>query len=57
MELEKVDALLADPKLYDGAPARIALLGKDKARFAADIAANEERWLTLSAQLEEAERA
>ncbi|RYE11380.1 MAG: ABC transporter ATP-binding protein [Hyphomicrobiales bacterium] len=57
VELEKVDALLADPKLYDGAPARIALLGKDKARFTADLAAAEERWLTLSGELEEAERA
>ncbi len=57
VELQKIDALLADPKLYDGAPARIALLGKDKARFVADIAANEERWLMLSAELEDAEKA
>jgi hypothetical protein len=35
----------------------VALLGKDKARFAADIAEAEERWLSLSAELEEAERA
>jgi ATP-binding cassette subfamily F protein 3 len=56
-ELEKVEAILANPKTYDGAPERIALLGKDKARFAADIAATEERWLSLSSQLEDAERA
>ncbi len=56
-ELEKVDAILSNPKTYDGAPERIALLGKDKARFTADIAAVEERWLTLSAELEDAERA
>jgi ATP-binding cassette subfamily F protein 3 len=56
-ELEKVEAILGNPRTYDGAPERIALLGKDKARFAADIAATEERWLTLSAELEEAERA
>jgi ATP-binding cassette subfamily F protein 3 len=55
-ELEKIEALLADPKLYDGAPQRIALLGKDKARFSADIAAAEEKWLALSADLEAAER-
>jgi ATP-binding cassette subfamily F protein 3 len=55
-ELEKVEAILANPKTYDGAPERIVLLGKDKARFTADIAATEERWLTLSTQLEEAER-
>jgi ATP-binding cassette subfamily F protein 3 len=56
-ELEKLDVLLADPKLYDGAPERLILIGKDKARFAADISAAEERWLALSSQLEEAERA
>ncbi len=56
-ELEKVETILANPKTYDGAPERVALLGKDKARFTADIAATEERWLTLSAQLEDAERA
>jgi len=56
-ELEKVEAILGNPKTYDGAPERIVLLGKDKARFAADIAATEERWLSLSTQLEDAERA
>ena len=56
-ELEKIEAILADPKVYDGAPERIVLLGKDKARFTADIAATEERWLALSEQLETAERA
>ncbi len=55
-ELEKVDAILADPKVYDGAPERIALLGKDKARFTAAIEATEERWLALSEELELAER-
>jgi len=56
-ELAKVEALLADPKLYGGAPERVVLLGKDKARFAADIARNEENWLALSEELETAERA
>ena len=56
-ELEKVEAILANPKTYDGAPERVALLGKDKARYSADIAATEEKWLALSTQLEEAERA
>ena len=55
-ELGKVDALLADPKIYDGSPERVISLGKDKARFAADIATLEERWLSLSSQLEESER-
>jgi len=56
-ELGKVEAILANPRTYDGAPERIALLGKDKARYTDEIAHIEERWLTLSAELEEAERA
>jgi ATP-binding cassette, subfamily F, member 3 len=56
-ELEKVDAILADPKVYDGAPERVVLLGKDKARFSSEIAKVEERWLALSEELEQAERA
>ena len=51
-ELGKVEAILADPKIYDGAPERVILLGKDKARFAAEIAKIEERWLALSEELE-----
>jgi ATP-binding cassette subfamily F protein 3 len=55
-ELGKVEAILADPKTYDGAPQRVTLLGKDKARFEAEIAKVEERWLELSTGLEEAEK-
>jgi ATP-binding cassette subfamily F protein 3 len=55
-ELAKVENILADPKTYDGAPQRIILLGKDKARFEGEIAKAEERWLEMSAQLEDAER-
>jgi ATP-binding cassette subfamily F protein 3 len=56
-ELEKIEAILSDPKVYDGAPERIVLLGKDKARFSSEIAKVEERWLSLSEELEAAERA
>lgn len=56
-ELARVDGFLADPKTYDGAPERVVLLGKDKARFEGEIAKVEESWLTLSEQLEQAERA
>ncbi|HZY68896.1 MAG TPA: ATP-binding cassette domain-containing protein, partial [Devosia sp.] len=56
-ELAKVEAILADPKIYDGAPERVVLLGKDKARFSADIASTEERWLALNEELEAAEQA
>ena len=57
VEIEKIDAQLADPKVYNGAPERLIALGKDKARFAADLETTEEQWLALSAELEEAERA
>jgi ATP-binding cassette subfamily F protein 3 len=57
IELEKIESILADPKVYDGAPERIVLLGKDKARFSSEIATVEERWLSLSEELEQAERA
>ncbi|MBL8594358.1 MAG: ATP-binding cassette domain-containing protein, partial [Devosia sp.] len=56
-ELARVDGFLADPKTYDGAPERVILLGKDKARFEGEIAKVEESWLTLSEELEQAERA
>jgi ATP-binding cassette subfamily F protein 3 len=56
-ELARVDGFLADPKTYDGAPERVILLGKDKARFEGEIAKIEENWLSLSEELEQAERA
>ena len=55
-ELDKIEAQLADPKVYNGAPDKVIALGKDKARFAAELETNEEKWLALSAELEEAER-
>jgi ATP-binding cassette subfamily F protein 3 len=57
VEIDKIDALLADPKVYNGAPERVIALGKDKARFGAELEALEEKWLELSTELEEAERA
>jgi ATP-binding cassette, subfamily F, member 3 len=56
-ELEKVEAALADPKVYNGPADRVVALGKDKARFGQELETTEESWLTLSAELEEAERA
>lgn len=53
-ELDKIEAQLGDPKVYNGPPDRLIALGKDKARFAADLAVTEEKWLELSAELEEA---
>jgi len=56
-ELEKVEAKLADPKLYDGSPEEVITLGKEKSQFEASIAEQEELWLAKSAQLEKAEAA
>ncbi|MVS97766.1 ABC-F family ATP-binding cassette domain-containing protein [Devosia marina] len=56
-EIDKIEAQLADPKVYDGPPDRLIALGKDKARFSSDLEALEESWLEFSAELEEAERA
>ncbi|MBD8065063.1 ABC-F family ATP-binding cassette domain-containing protein [Devosia sp. PTR5] len=57
VEIEKIEVQLADPKVYNGAPDRLIALGKDKARFSADLEQTEEQWLALSAELEDAERA
>jgi ATP-binding cassette subfamily F protein 3 len=57
VELGKIDAILADPAVYDGSPERVIKLGKDKARFEAEIAKVEESWLEMSSELEEAEKA
>jgi ATP-binding cassette subfamily F protein 3 len=57
VEIDKIDAQLADSSVYNGPAERVIALGKDKARFAADLETAEEEWLALSAELEEAERA
>lgn len=57
VEIEKIEAHLADPKVYNGPADKLIALGKDKARFGADLETIEETWLALSAELEEAERA
>jgi ATP-binding cassette, subfamily F, member 3 len=56
-EIDKIEAQLNDPKVYDGPADRMIALGKDKARFTADLETIEEKWLELSAELEQAERA
>ncbi|SFZ80914.1 ATP-binding cassette, subfamily F, member 3 [Devosia enhydra] len=56
-EVEKLDVLLGDPKIYDGAPERLIHVTKEKARFTAEAAALEESWLEWSAELEDAEKA
>ncbi len=54
-ELDKVEMQLADPELYSGKPDAAIALGKDKARFEAEIAEQEEIWIEKSAELEQAE--
>jgi ATP-binding cassette subfamily F protein 3 len=56
IEIEKIDMLLEDPDIYDGAPERLIVLGKDKARFAAEIETLEDTWLSMTAELETAEQ-
>jgi len=50
----EIDGTLADPKLYDRDPARLAKLGKERADAAGALAAAEEDWLTLSGDYERA---
>jgi ATP-binding cassette subfamily F protein 3 len=57
VEIEKIEVQLADPKVYNGPADQLIALGKDKARFGAELETTEEAWLALSAELEEAERA
>jgi len=50
----EIDQAMADPKLYERDPARIATLSKERADAAAALAATEEQWLVLSGEYETA---
>jgi len=50
----EIDRALADPKLYERDPARVATLAKERAAAAAALAAAEEQWLALSEEYEAA---
>ncbi len=52
--IAKLDADLADPKLYEKAPEKAKVMIQARANAAAELAKIEEEWLTLSAQYEEA---
>jgi ATP-binding cassette subfamily F protein 3 len=56
VEIEKIENHLEDPALYSGDPDRAIALGKDKARMASDLEALEDNWLSMSTELETAER-
>jgi ATP-binding cassette subfamily F protein 3 len=50
----EIDQALADPKLYERDPARVATLAKERADAADALAAAEEQWLELSGEYESA---
>jgi ATP-binding cassette subfamily F protein 3 len=52
--IAEIDAQLADPKLYDRDPGRVAALGKERAEAANALADAEDQWLALSGRYEEA---
>ena len=52
--IAEIDAMLADPKLYDREPARVAALGKERADAAGELARAEDEWLALSGEYEDA---
>ena len=51
--IARVDAVLADPETFKKAPEKAATLSRQQAELHANLAAAEEEWLTLTAQLEE----
>ncbi|MGN6549035.1 MAG: ABC-F family ATP-binding cassette domain-containing protein [Pararhizobium sp.] len=52
--IQALDAELADPALYEKAPARATEKAKERADAQARLTAAEEEWLTLSSEYEEA---
>jgi ATP-binding cassette subfamily F protein 3 len=52
--IAEIDTLLADPKLYDRDPARVATLGKERSEAANALANAEDQWLALSSEYENA---
>ena len=52
--IAEIDAALADPKLYDREPARVAGLGKERADAVSELASAEDQWLALSGEYEDA---
>ncbi|ACP24698.1 hypothetical ABC-transporter ATP-binding protein [Sinorhizobium fredii NGR234] len=52
--IQALDAELADPALYEKAPAKAAQRAKERSDAAAKLAEAEERWLELSAEYEDA---
>ncbi|TCU36556.1 ABC-F family ATP-binding cassette domain-containing protein [Rhizobium azibense] len=53
-QIQDLDAELADPRLYEKAPAKASEKAKQRGEAAAKLAAAEEQWLELSAEYEDA---
>ncbi|OHV76285.1 ABC-F family ATP-binding cassette domain-containing protein [Rhizobium sp. LCM 4573] len=53
-QIQALDKELADPALYEKAPAQAAAKAKERGEAAARLSAAEEEWLMLSAEYEEA---
>ncbi|AJD40712.1 ABC transporter ATP-binding protein YheS [Rhizobium gallicum bv. gallicum R602sp] len=53
-QIRELDAELADPALYEKAPAKASEKAKQRGEAAAKLAAAEEQWLELSAEYEDA---
>jgi ATP-binding cassette subfamily F protein 3 len=51
-EKDRLDAAIADPKLYDGPPERITELTKKRSEIAAALNAAEEKWLAAQEAME-----
>jgi ATP-binding cassette subfamily F protein 3 len=52
--ISEIDQMLADTKLYEREPVRVATLAKDRAEAAAALAVAETQWLALSEDYESA---
>jgi ATP-binding cassette subfamily F protein 3 len=52
-QIQALDKELADPSLYEKAPAKAALKAKERGEAAAKLSAAEEQWLMLSSEYEE----
>ncbi|MDR7223228.1 ABC-F family ATP-binding cassette domain-containing protein [Aminobacter aminovorans] len=51
--IDGIEDQLADPKLYEKDPTTATQLAKERSQLGAQLAQNEEKWLTMSAEYEE----
>lgn len=52
--IDSIEDQLADPALYEKDPIGATRLAKERAELASQLSRNEERWLEMSAEYEEA---